>query len=397
MPHPRRVLWLGDADALPEASPAIRDRLALYGWFVHVAHPPLPARDAAAFALVHCWGLGSVAAWLPPLLAMRDAGGAAILTPHLREATTDAAPPPPDFPAAPHVGGRAAAHRLVRLQQGHALTQVSHLLATDEEMRTLRRVFGAGNHPPVTFLPPADGTDAAVGATAEAMASVYDDCATGVPVAPAVGAGGATGAYIATLEDELGREYAARTTPDRDTEALEAEVAWYRNLVEGGEIWREWRRAEGEAADRLAHIMRLNAALTTVREEISRDHAVACYMNGQHGLWIAALIEAREERDWYAAQADALEGKRDRYAAQVIALKEERACYVAQVAALEGERDRYAAQVIALEGERDQMRSPSPVAPPTMRERVARVVGTRRSPKAGATGANATGTDECVS
>lgn len=393
MPHPRRVLWLGDADALPEASPAIRDRLALYGWFVHVAHPPLPARDAAAFALVHCWGLGSVAAWLPPLLALRDAGRAAILTPHLREIAADDALPPPDLSAAP--GVRAAAHRLERLQQGYALTQVAHLLlATQEEMRTLRRVFGAGNHPPVTFLPPADRTDAAIGATAEAMASVYDDCATGVPVAPT---GGATSAYIAMLEDELGREYTARATPDRATEALEAEVAWYRNLVEGGEVWREWRRAEGEAAERLAHIMRLNAALTTVREEISRDHAVACYMNGQHGLWIAALIEAREERDWYAAQADALEGKRDRYAAQVIALKEERARYVAQVAALEGERDRYAAQVVALEGERDQMRSPSPVAPPTMRERVARVMGTRRSPKAGATGANATGTDECAS
>jgi hypothetical protein len=154
----RRVLWVGDRvlyDAVTEH--ALREQLADRGWLIHTPETVRRAnhRSLEHVALVHCWDLASIDAWLPILRTAREAGLGAALTPaydrayfeQLRQRThgRDGGYPSPDT---------RIAERYARMQQRFALSQADQLFATaHRELDALQDDFSALSGISSTIIP----------------------------------------------------------------------------------------------------------------------------------------------------------------------------------------------------------------------------------------------------
>ncbi len=154
----RHVLWVGSPILYDTATEtALRDRLAARGWVVDALEEPTVARQRwpEPFALIHCWDLAAVDAWLPTLCAAREAGICVALSPvydgeyiaRAQQRILEAEMPDP-LPDA------AVAWRFARMRQRFAFSQVRMLFPTARaELEAIHRAFPEARCVPSTIVP----------------------------------------------------------------------------------------------------------------------------------------------------------------------------------------------------------------------------------------------------
>jgi glycosyltransferase involved in cell wall biosynthesis len=154
----RHVLWVGNPILYDTATEvALRDRLAARGWVVESAEGSavLCQRRPEPFALVHCWDLSAVDAWLPTLCAAREAGICVALSPvydaeyvaRAQQRMLEAESPAP-------LPNAAIAWRFTRMRQRFVCSQVRMLLPTARAERdAIHRAFPEARCVPSAIVP----------------------------------------------------------------------------------------------------------------------------------------------------------------------------------------------------------------------------------------------------